>query len=85
MVIILKFTQSIGFTSCLFLDTVTASELQHAENKIDELQKWNEHLKKKYNKREGFLKEMETIFRAMKVRCDGLEESIQMQQVSNRL
>lgn len=60
-----------------------ASELQHAESKIDELQKRNEHLKRKYDKRESFLEEMEAILRAMKVRCEGLQGTNRLRQVSN--
>ncbi|CAG9531385.1 unnamed protein product [Cercopithifilaria johnstoni] len=60
--------------------TVRASELQHAESRIDELQKRNEHLKRKYEKREGFLEEMESILRAMKVRCEGLQGTNQLRQ-----
>ncbi|VDK74833.1 unnamed protein product [Litomosoides sigmodontis] len=60
--------------------TVRASELQHAESKIDELQKRNEYLKRKYDKREGFLEEMEAILRAMKVRCEGLQGTNRLRQ-----
>ncbi|EFO25274.2 hypothetical protein LOAG_03212 [Loa loa] len=60
--------------------TMRASELQHAENKIDELQKRNEYLKRKYDKREGFLEEMETLLRAMKIRCEGLQGTNQLRQ-----
>lgn len=60
-----------------------ASELQHAENKIDELQRRNEYLKRKYDKREGFLEEMETLLRVMKIRCDGLQGTNQLRQVRN--
>ncbi|VBB26413.1 unnamed protein product [Acanthocheilonema viteae] len=60
--------------------TATASKLQQAENKIDALQKQNEYLKRKYDKRESFLEEMEAILRVMKVRCEGLQEANQLRQ-----
>uniref|UniRef100_A0A0R3RSV2 Coiled-coil domain-containing protein n=1 Tax=Elaeophora elaphi TaxID=1147741 RepID=A0A0R3RSV2_9BILA len=64
----------------LFLGTVRASELQHAESKIDGLQKRNEYLKRKYDKREGFLEEMEALLRAMKIRCEGLQGANQLRE-----
>uniref|UniRef100_A0AAF5PJX3 Uncharacterized protein n=2 Tax=Wuchereria bancrofti TaxID=6293 RepID=A0AAF5PJX3_WUCBA len=60
--------------------TVRASELQHAESKVDELRKRNEYLKRKYDKREGFLEDMEALLRAMKIRCEGLQETNQLRQ-----
>ncbi|KAK6112237.1 hypothetical protein QQG55_46910 [Brugia pahangi] len=60
--------------------TVRASELQHAESKVDELRRRNEYLKRKYDKREGFLEDMEALLRAMKIRCEGLQETNQLRQ-----
>ncbi|KAM3728817.1 Microtubule-associated tumor suppressor [Dirofilaria immitis] len=60
--------------------TARASELRQAESKIDELQRRNEYLKRKYDKREHFLEEMETILRALKIRCEGLQGTNQLRQ-----
>ncbi|VDM24148.1 unnamed protein product [Toxocara canis] len=60
--------------------TTRASDVQKFEKRLAAAQLQNDTLKRKYDKRETFLEQMEALLRAMKVRNDALREANRLRQ-----